>query len=1543
MVFGFKRKSKDASASAATATASSSTSGAAANAGERNATMTRSTSWRDRSKKNTSSTGSTGTGNSGAPASSLKAAAAPSSTRSLHSQGGGIEADNSERTEATNVTNNKTRDKLNNNNASKAAMLSKSERIPSSRTTMPSTATTSANATTPKPPLAPRASSPPLKSAMKSSSRFSSNNAMNNSSDRGMSKSAPSTRSREHYTGPIDVDEIPASYAMDDASIVSPSVLGKIMYHGDDNHEEEEEEEQQRRANTDDRPPVIAISARQRKPSSTIKSAVKKTESSTHQKVVQQQQHQSASAVSSGPATIITPTNSSPSHTPPRSGTSKTNKKTHPNSKIRVVGSPTSLGSGGSVSSVGVGTTDDVSVVSMDGGQSISNLSVMSRVSIHMDHFLAEMAMADNAQLEQLAIQEMKHKQIIPQKIKKLNAKISVLHEERDVLVGLIDQLSELVNNQENKKAKRKAKREKKRLKKERKEKKRLEKEQLDQQQQQQQQQQQPDHSMETKPTPLTQDESESSSHGQDSVAAKTSTPTTKNSAAANFMTTAATAMTTAATAMTTKHWWAPDPDDATDLLNTSTDTPNNHNHNMNNNNNKLNDSISTNSFDPLGSRTGDDTFAQLWDDELMGGGGASLHDGSAASLTGGGGASLTDLPTRHHHMAAGVSTTEGGDKSESDDDDNQSDDDSNHHPQGISSKETRQQQRQQQKAEAFLLVESLPDRGEDDDDDDNSQPRAAVSDSDHESEDEDKRFVLPATLTSPSGNNHNHNNNMAPLSARSFASHRSADTNDDDDTTEQSSQRLSNVKGRFFGLVETETYLPGNMPRSRGNSPTGRKTKKSEGGGSDSESDSDSDDDTTTSSRSSLGHREMVDLAADEEGEKPSVSHHLAKQLMARLKQQEDKQQEQEELQAKLQEQLLRRTNSNRSLNSAGNSVDGNSHPLFANAVFMPDRRKSLMTSASMGDLVGARERTAALDLASAAGLNTRDQAYVSVIDDVVELRQALHTSKLELEDLRKERAFQEARVRELLAALEERFEDSVEGDDAESDDEDDNADDNTGDDDRPKSNGNAESADEVGAGKKRKRIQGFLTQKVNECAELTATVEQLRDQVAEQQAKIDELAAQQSSTDIAAQLKSMGSHDEAEEKIIAVKRDSVLFALGKDQIEKQLLEKSGECIDLREQIEKLKEVIAEKETEYQEVHRELFTANLALGVEVDRKCEAQEALDDMKHEFEIAKKENADMKIRVEEFDERQEVVVNELHNKCMMIEEMEHEHEQERERMSAKLIQKEAEIGDLSGELEVLKRKVEIMEHDYEEMKEKGDANNTVVAELQKLLDVETDKKDMLAEQIQGMEKEKAELLAEVERLKKENEISKALIQNKEEALSDNGRSSANIQSQVEQLIRENAEISKSLTEVRESEASILKERERLVANATNMSIMLADSRAKVDFLQMQLDEYKNGSEHGMIGSQSEHGFGSGSGNMVSAVPKRGFRNFSIGGGNAAASAGSMMKDTSERSLGGQSERGERGTRFRNFLQNRMSRGGGQDGGSVGDNDDADVRDV
>ena len=58
----------------------------------------------------------------------------------------------------------------------------------------------------------------------------------------------------------------------------------------------------------------------------------------------------------------------------------------------------------------------------------------------------------------------------------------------------------------------------------------------------------------------------------------------------------------------------------------------------------------------------------------------------------------------------------------------------------------------------------------------------------------------------------------------------------------------------------------------------------------------------------------------------------------------------------------------------------------------------------------------------------------------------------------------------------------------------------------------------------------------------------------------------------------------------------------------------------------------------------------------------------------------------------------------------------------------------------------------------------------------------------------------------------------------------------------MVTENAELRAQLTALRASETTLMKERERLVATAANMSLMVADRRAKVDLLELQLEEVR-----------------------------------------------------------------------------------------------------
>ena len=383
-------------------------------------------------------------------------------------------------------------------------------------------------------------------------------------------------------------------------------------------------------------------------------------------------------------------------------------------------------------------------------------------------------------------------------------------------------------------------------------------------------------------------------------------------------------------------------------------------------------------------------------------------------------------------------------------------------------------------------------------------------------------------------------------------------------------------------------------------------------------------------------------------------------------------------------------------------------------------------------------------------------------------------------------------------------------------------------------------------------------------------------------------------------------------------------------DQLQKQLLEKSGECFDLQEQIEKLQETLKEKETEYEEVHRDLFTANLALGVEVDRKATAQEELEEKKQECEDLKKENQELKANMEKVQERSGTIDEELASNTAAMEELKSKHDRALMQVVDELAEKESKLKELTLEVSALKEKVEDWEVTYDHLKDEGAANVGVIAELKQTLTVESAKNDELLIKLDALETERDVLQDEVARLKKENAFQKTLLQDKGNSNAD-GKDTAHVQEEVSKLINENADLSKQLKSIQESEKSLLSERERLVANATHMSITLADSRAKVDFLQMQLEEYQNealsNSQHG-IGRYSDHGASiTASTTNPRHSTKSGLQRFtgSLRGSSArniapGASIGTAIGDESERSLGGASRRGDR---FRSFLHNRINR--------------------
>jgi DNA repair exonuclease SbcCD ATPase subunit len=1246
---------------------------------------------------------------------------------------------------------------------------------------------------------------------------------------------------------------------------------------------------------------------------------------------------------------------------------------------------------------------DDMSLVSFD------NISVMSRISVHIDAFLAEMAMADNEQLEQLALQEMKHKRILPQKIKKLNAKISVLQEEREVLLGLMDQLKELVQNDSEKK--RKEKQERKRKKKELK----------------QQQKKQQAATKKSLPSPPASPQKPQEVATVSPTSARTqgdggadSSPRTPGHASNSSIPTSPTTMASPPVASKSDEQISSKIQDLQQLLlqdveytdqeDEDSDDITDHNH------------------------TATRIRHDLWGDDPSE---VALPHGQLESVLGGGPGDM-DTDTEEDKPRGGRGHHDDDDEDEDDDDefaklwnssyrsdDSASDKDKNHHlsdgeedvpatksvddavPEVLMG-EDKQEDKQEDKVKKkespsrperpsvqTLEIEEV-DMGDGDEEEEEKELEVkapnTTAEEDYYFDDEQLRLSLPSNLAVSSARQGTaaHQSitsdgtdvvsntaaaSVPPPAATSstMATSSSGAAVTDEAATASGQARMSKRAGRFSTFNEAETYLPEHMPGSRGNSPSRKKKGKHHGeDGAVSDDDSDSDDDSSTSSASTSSEGPAAILEDDDEEEdaKPSTSHVMAKQLMARLNQQQAKQQEQEQLQKQLFD--IHRNSTRRLLLPGDVAMAGlNSGPTSSahsssqyNAVYTNSTTTTTTTTTNISFAARGSHRPALSTALSTSALldpqqpqphstgttseivpsTGNNKAYVNVVDEVVELRKELYASVQELDQLKEERKFHEQKVQELLAVLERRF-DTVDDDDDDEDDDVAQAEEEAirkamKDEDNKKRQaaGGSEEEDPTTdqAKKRRKRMQSFLLQKVSECAELAATVEVLKDQVSQKQTKIEELTMDLSDSPANATLHTIPSEDaqdkeneEASNRIAPSAPDipkaaplveSISSNLTKDKIEKQLLEKSAECIDLQEQIKQLQDQLEEKDGIYQEVHRELFTANLALGVEVDRKAVAQEALDEKTQELETIKKENEELKAHVDKLEDRCDALNGELFSRGSTMDEIDLKHKQELRVLQLEIQDKEVQLKEMTKHLRERQLRVDELEEHHENVREKEAAHEKIVNELKAVLVEESDQREELQKRVAEVEKEKEEFMVQLEYAKRENEITKNLISKNEDNEAGGGGPAVDgarlrkIKEEVEKLMAQNAELARDLKASKESEESLLSERERLVANATNMSITLADSRAKVDFLQMQLEEYKSPlsvSDHGMT-THSEHGF---------SPHKRLAANFISSVTSASSTGGGAMMDGSERSFSGMSSSTrDRSTRFRNFLRKR-----------------------
>ena len=180
---------------------------------------------------------------------------------------------------------------------------------------------------------------------------------------------------------------------------------------------------------------------------------------------------------------------------------------------------------------------------------------------------------------------------------------------------------------------------------------------------------------------------------------------------------------------------------------------------------------------------------------------------------------------------------------------------------------------------------------------------------------------------------------------------------------------------------------------------------------------------------------------------------------------------------------------------------------------------------------------------------------------------------------------------------------------------------------------------------------------------------------------------------------------------------------------------------------------------------------------------------------------------------------------------------------------------------------------------------------VGELKKQCSADQERLKELETQVAALEKEKESLAEISDQLVSKDKVIEEMKQllNYENAKVVGLRSKLTIFSEtgdaeVDKLISKNAELVEMLQATKEKEEAFVGERERLMSNLTNVSLMLAESQSKVEILQAK--EAKENSQHGK----------------------------SLDGTHAS------LTDASERSAGGGLAGSMRGNRFRKFIQNR-----------------------
>jgi len=159
--------------------------------------------------------------------------------------------------------------------------------------------------------------------------------------------------------------------------------------------------------------------------------------------------------------------------------------------------------------------------------------------------------------------------------------------------------------------------------------------------------------------------------------------------------------------------------------------------------------------------------------------------------------------------------------------------------------------------------------------------------------------------------------------------------------------------------------------------------------------------------------------------------------------------------------------------------------------------------------------------------------------------------------------------------------------------------------------------------------------------------------------------------------------------------------------------------------------------------------------------------------------------------------------------------------------------------------------------------------------------------LLKQVDGLNREKTQLATELSK-------KFAFDMKRREELNNTSLSSLNYNSSgvtlldddpFELLLTENAQLTASVEALQESERTLIKEREKVVTASINMSLTLAECRAKVDLLETQLQEAQ---VHAPMGGDSNHSGGSGGGFFsLSSFSQHGLRTASSHGMNGKRS--------------------------------------------------------